>query len=684
VTHLIFCRHFDVTALISTTQMDDLLALFEESVEDTSEDASLSSISRPVDRSASGPRVRANTQPSNDAQRPSVGVDDRIGIRMLNRKVSSEELTDLITDFPYHSTSQLSAYSLSQLNTFLLDPAAVIDAATVNGKTNLVTIGIVFTNSGSRVGPSGKAYCMLTIGQLATGPTVSLLLFGACYHAHCRTMHPGKVVALINPRLLSPKASPAVGMKTANSRTTITFSVSDDTQLRLVADARDFGCCKAILSSKNEIGQWVKNGAFCKNYIDTRTGNFCLQHRNQAIVSNGRGPSNTTSSVREKPSSLQQLRVQAAAFPTATGAMLHSTKALSLKQPLLFVPGKSQIGNRAVGLLDPSKLRKPSYATENPLLACRPTNAAQGPSATARKQPLQGAAINPYAGRNKFSLKPPPNVAKVIAPVTATGPSRKEFLTIDLLRERKRSSAPGDKSTSALAGVKRRAVNTDSAGYHGSVPIPGPSKLFSQPKPAAISQVQIGSMFERRKNPLPNAQNILAQQELLAAQLNECKTIKASDATRNRTKASQNDKTSLKETLKENLFGSAFDTIPMEDIISAKSQFSSEADAEAYALSRKVVSELEEKEFQTNRSASRQQESSNKIEKEWICVTCKKTFSMKPMACLRMNHATQVQRKIRETKSRAEERLLLTEKNPEDGGLVLGSGLEWSRFPRFG
>jgi hypothetical protein len=684
VTYLIFSQFHHMSLYIE--MMDDLLALFEaEAFEETVKDASVSSSSRPAHRLAPDPHVTDTLLQSNRAsQCPSVGIDDRIGIRMFKRKVSSVELTDLITSYPYHSTSQLSAYSLSQLNTLLLDPAAVIDVATVNGKTRLLTVGIVFTNSGSRVGPSGKAYCMLTIGQLATGPTVSLLLFGTCYHAHCRALHPGKVVALINPRLMSPKASPSVGGKAANSRTTITFSASDDMQLQLVADARDYGSCKAMLSSKNENGQWVKNGTFCKNFVDTRTGNFCLQHRNQAVASKQQGSSSTASSVREKASSLQQIRVQAAAFPTATGAMLHSAKAVSMNRTLSSFPGKSQIGSRVIGMVEPSQLNKPRSTMDNPLLACRSVKTIHGPPSAARQQPLQGIAINPYAGRSKVTLKPPPKISKAIAPVAATRSSCEEFLTIDLHQERKRPIDAGGKSFRTLAGIKRRAVNTDSAGFHGSVPIPGPSKIFSQPKPAAALQFQSGSLLQRRKDPLPNAPNILAQQERLAAQLKECNTIKAADATRNRAKGTQKDKTSLKETLKENLFGSAFDTIPKEEIISAKSQFASEADAEAYALSRKVVSELEEKEFQAiNKKASQQQENSNKIEKEWLCVTCKKSFSMKPMACLRMNHPLQVQRKIRETKTRAEERLLLTEKKAEDGGLVLGSGLEWSRFPRF-
>ena len=39
-------------------------------------------------------------------------VDDRLGIRMTNRLVSSSDLLDLVTDFAYFSPSVLSAMSL--------------------------------------------------------------------------------------------------------------------------------------------------------------------------------------------------------------------------------------------------------------------------------------------------------------------------------------------------------------------------------------------------------------------------------------------------------------------------------------------------------------------------------------------------------------------------------------------
>jgi hypothetical protein len=56
-----------------------------------------------------------------------------------------------------------------------------------------------------------------------------------------------------------------------------------------------------------------------------------------------------------------------------------------------------------------------------------------------------------------------------------------------------------------------------------------------------------------------------------------------------------------------------------------------------------------------------------------------KNLRKQPIGCLRLHHSIQLERKIRETKSTAEERLSLTKTKPEDCGFIL----EWSRYHRF-
>jgi hypothetical protein len=188
-------------------------------------------------------------------------VDDRVGIRMIRRKISGAEIMDLISDNPYHSTASLSAMSLAALNQLLVNPAAVVDKASkVCGTTNLVTVGIVFSNSGTRLTASGNAFCVLTIGTLATGPAIAALLFGSVYSQFCRTCSPGQVVALVRPRLLPPRKGSSVS-----------FTFNDERHFLLVADAQDFGLCKAK--------------GHCRSYVDLRLGEFCIKHRDSLASS---------------------------------------------------------------------------------------------------------------------------------------------------------------------------------------------------------------------------------------------------------------------------------------------------------------------------------------------------------------------------------------------------------------
>ena len=160
--------------------MDDLLALFDVAVAEQPEEPCPTNT--PPDSSA--PPSQPNTQrkrgslplqQTNDSHQLSVSADrDLCGIRMINRKISSSDLMHRMIDDPFHGTAQLCAASLSTLNSLLVEPTTILDVATVNGKTHLWTMGIVFSNTGSRIGPSGKAYSMLTIGTLTTGPSITI------------------------------------------------------------------------------------------------------------------------------------------------------------------------------------------------------------------------------------------------------------------------------------------------------------------------------------------------------------------------------------------------------------------------------------------------------------------------------------------------------------------------------
>lgn len=691
--------------------MDDLLALFDETEENG--DATASPAAERVRHDRPKQKRRAEdhyeTPAMSQTQQFALSVDDRVGIRMLHRKVSGVDLMNLITDHPYHSPAQLSAYSLAHLNKLLADPAAIVDAATVNGKTELVTVGLVFKNSGTRLASSGNAFCLVTLGNLATGPSVSVLLFGSSYSKHCSSCTPGKVVALVNPRLIPPKTG-------GNDSTTITFSVSEEHQLVLVADARDYGCCKAMARAKNENGHWVSNGKQCNHYVDKRVSEYCTQHRKQANVNSAlvaaRGGMTT--------SSIQQLRLQATAYPTAQGNKMRAlvgtqapmlptansnrsvagwlaqgqTPANTMQaklagNSLLHPRGQAPIATNQRGLFStaPHQQVTNKKLANNSLLnpqstTCKPTHSQTGntllhPSNT--RQPLGTVTANPYAQRPKITPGPSMTRSLVTPSHHPLLSLKKRVVTNDILQKPKQRRIEGVSN--------ERRLNTDIVGFNGSVAVPAPSKIFAQQKPAGLF-LQSGNNAAAKHE--KSADEVLAQQQLLAAQLRERKAA-AEGALLQRIsrgvvakKQKRDDTSNCAASLRDTLFGS-IDDIDRDRVISTQSRFAHDADAEEYARSRRVVSELELAESKKVANASKKvvAQGTNAIEKEWHCLTCKRSFQQNPFACFRLDHRVKVERNIRATQSIAEKRLALTDKKAEDGGLVLGSGLEWSRWNRF-
>lgn len=165
-------------------------------------------VTPPPNNSLRRPKARAQSSSQQPAQRTtkakavSAGIDDKLGIRMVERKVSSVDLLDMISINPYHTPATLSAMNLSSLSRLLMDPPIRVDAATVTGKMNMATVGIVFSNSGTRLSAKGGAFCILDIGNFVSGPCVTVMLFGDLYSKYVRTCVPGKVRIVYNVVLL--------------------------------------------------------------------------------------------------------------------------------------------------------------------------------------------------------------------------------------------------------------------------------------------------------------------------------------------------------------------------------------------------------------------------------------------------------------------------------------------------
>jgi len=132
--------------------------------------------------------------------------------------------------------------------------------------------------------------------------------------------------------------------------------------------------------------------------------------------------------------------------------------------------------------------------------------------------------------------------------------------------------------------------------------------------------------------------------------------------------------------------GSVKDTLSAEqraNILSAKSRYSTEADTEIYAKARRLVNGLEKKENaeelrQARAKKARGHTKKSSIIVEWHCVTCQRRMCHKPITCVSNGHVVKRKRDIKGKIGVEGDRLKLSKQNTADGGMVLGTGLEWS------
>lgn len=683
--------------------MDELLALMDDEGSVEEEKNELTSLEAPIvehqnEKRAStnttqlvrrnSPPTRNNTKntrsvnpdlshaPSNTCNesqgRVDLSIDQKLGFRMYKRSMSSVDLLDLVSTHPYHSTASLSASSLAVLNKLLVEPTSVVSAATVSGKMNIVAVGIVLENSGTRISQNGRAFCLLKIGNLETGPVVTVFLFGEAYSKYCSKCPPGTVIAVVMPNLLPPKDN-------MNSRdaTTISLSVNTTAQLIPVAQARDYGVCKGTVSAKRPDGTWVSNGGRCKQFVDTRKSQYCDKHRKQqqnsnkkqaptfmqqqrmaqtAKVSVVRGPSLANQGVlmthKPRASANDSIEAEFAALSHLAGGRFHNAPIHAKKQGTTFLPvvqatktsGRSRFAHRAVN----ASVAKPlvrSVANATASVASRPTATRQGTSqpGSSASQPVYDDWLNP-----KSSSKRPLNGA-------------------------------GKKKTPLVSG-KKRAVNRDTGGFDGSVPIPKRSKLFRK---EPIAPQARSAVTTTTQNALSEAKvdAIRQQQRLVAERQKENAAKQGSLSIRNGAA-----RVSPDDSLRDSLFGS-FKSVDTEQVLAAKSRFADEADAEAYAKSRSRVADLERREEQNMQSEKKKQKaaSDSVIQKEWVCTTCGKKSKQRERLglCTRAGHKVEFKRSLKMTDTVQERRLKLDQTSVEDGGLKLGAGLEWDRRSRF-
>jgi len=638
-------------------------------------------------------------------------VDAKVDINMLNRLMSGTELLELLSDHPYYSPASLAAMSLATLNQKVLaDPTPVVDAATVAGRTNLITVGIVFGNTGTRISnTSGNAYCTITVGQLQTGPSMSVFLFGQAYSKFSQTCRPGKVVALLGPRLM-----PAKETNTASSSTAISFSVNDVRQILLVADARDYGQCQARIRGKDAEGRWANDAKRCKHYVDTRISSYCLQHRKQErIKSDPVKGANTMSEIRSEHDSYNNNRVvggketgRILTFPRHKPIQLQGPDVQDPQRPhsaQMMSNFQAMVGRGSAGAPMRQALVPPASTTTNRLLqpTSRPTSVV---SQLKQPRPIQTSSLskntllnpearcskppptmnNPYAktsGQSKTQIQPTKIISKVpsMRPMNKS-PAARSKAGKDWLQE---GSTVGKKNATT-----RRRVNNDSQNFDGSVAVPKPNAFGTK----LLGGVPVGTSHISSHRPLvthpmrpgKSEADIRTKQALVAAKLKAGKAKEPPTSTLIQQRTVGNTLNQRKHV--SNVGKSPLDLlgdIDIEKTMARKSRFEDDARAEEMALSRNKVAELvrqeearESKRAKINPSGG----SGQKIKKEFFCKTCNRKTELDPKFCRQSGHTIVVRREVVESKSTDEKRQALSDRKAEDGGLKLGSGLNWDSY----
>ena len=611
------------------------------------------------------------------------GVDEKLGIRMLNRVVSSIDLLDLISTTPYQSPATLSFMSLAQLTKILIDPPSIVDQATVNGKTNITTVGIVFSNTGTRISSKGNAFCILTIGTFNAGPCLSVMLFGNAYAQNCRSCTPGKVVALVMPTLM-PK-------REFGGKTTMSFSVHDNRQFMMVATARDYGTCQATISTKRADGKWIAGGS-CKNYVDKRVCQYCESHRKRqqkGKKQNSKGSEATTPKqrLREKLGQPEPVCNMPSNFNASLNNRFSGAEGVTgdAKSNPSQAPAKANIG---LG----------RYAV--PIHMAKGAQKNRAPVENSIKLSKQADCSLTNALRRRYESKQTQGAGRLKAKDFTTK-SRGNIENEDWLKAETKKRAPLSTLASSRKQTnsqkKLRQVNTSGSNFDGSVFIPKPCTMFASRAPQLVARPTVRARVD---NSAKSSADIKQKQAELANLLREQKEAPkpSSSGASMRSKIFSTKqhinfgrggtlvtakitmgKQSRSPSSFEGAFSSSVDRSNMDKVRNAKSRFADEADAEHYAKSRQALNELEK--LESGQAISKTSTDNAKgMRKEWTCITCDfKKFLRKPAACKAAGHTVKFERVIIRDSTNAENRMKLQEKSVEDGGLRLGSGLEWTR-----
>ncbi len=656
--------------------------------------------------------------------------DPITGLRIVDRRTSRADMVDAFSSFTYRTCSTLAASSRVEWSReYLVDGAGQTNdgSNTIGGKTNLVTCGILTGETSSRLSTkTGRAFATLTMGDLPSSTSsfsnssslsssneihasITVFLFGdalSVLRADTKQyLRPGWAVAILGPNLMPPRIeNTRTNGGGGGSTTSVTLSVNDPRQVLPIGRAVDCNRCKGTIrkrvASDSAPPRW--EDVCCSTLVDARHSGgrgYCQMHRKQGLSSACSGGTNKISNNGSNLTFMQRQRNE-----HTMQHIMPSTQGRGI--------ARSSDGNCRPGIGgDVSYSSQSGLFHDRPPTSCLPDQKAS----TLKRAPLH--------------MKKTPNINVVV--VNATTKSTKVIKTFDndsiSTTDPKRKLSQHDILGEALDGKRlRSAIVKDkqpqlkvfnATGYDGSVQVPKPSAILFQ----HISSRNSCSTYARPSLPLDqhSSASILGKQRSLAELLKKnagTSTFNATNAfidrpnlTRSKQKimSTQRDmnvvlsntigSTTSQSNHGMNDFASAFSSSntgtgeqvlnDTETILNAKSRFASAVSAIEYARARSVVQALETKESAKEGMNSRKKDAkspliSSIVTTGWACRNCKKTTPFKPLSCIHARHDVRQCRELNGDSSKSlgshKNRLDMHGKDEVNGGLTLGSGLEWS------
>ena len=687
----LFDNNTGVEASVTDVKSRDVLT---QSFRDARKEDDFSSafvLSKPVQNNESNLKPSPAINTANTAVKTSSGnvvCDPITGLRITNRKTSRAEMVDHFAPLTYKSVSLLAASSRSEWTTYTTDGSE-------KGATNLATCGIIVADTSSRISSNtGRAFGTIQLGDLTSpsqssgGPTsrsnnihalVTVFLFGEALGVikrHKRFLQKGWVCAILSPNLMPSREG---------SSTAVSLSVNDPRQILLIGKSIDCGNCRGTIRKKvsSEYGpRWEDVG--CSTLIDLRGGSaYCLTHRRQGLSSRG--------TMDSKTNKIPDNRLQKIRADNKRNGITHITTFSSHKN-LSSSQNVTQGGRTTSSISLAEALSQPSFLEQSPPIA----------SSTTTMQHLKRAPKHMKKAANGTSTKVTnPYVKAKSAEQSAKRKDNTIFSSGDILGqalERKKARLDNNRSVSKKYskqqnGKPKKVFHAE--GYDGSVQVPKPSSLFRK---AAITVSQNSSSNSNRASA---TSNVLEKQRTLAELLRQKKNGVVNNKTEDllsRLSSRTGQAPSVKNKTPRSNFASTFgssDNLDRDSLLSAQSRFASAASAQEYARARGAIQELEAKEFEMDQRKQRKDNSNSKggkvsdatkkqsniVTAGWICRSCKKKTPFKPVSCIRARHDVQQHRELKNRISSVgstKERLQRHGKDAEEGGLTLGSGLEWS------